>query len=222
MNIQQLCRMIAPAWVIACVATVSLAGPAAEVVPSVALPAGPAAPYLLKQHFVLWGSAMARLSPGNAAELDTRGAAARLELANRLPTTPYGAFPYPLETRFIDMANMASGFGGTGTFKTHPNDLGDGYLDADYDAWYTADLWDMLTQEVLIPIGIHQAASVRTREPGGRDGFIWANAGYYPTLDDLATIELLYQRGGAHQGRQLLHRLLTLDLLAAEAKDPGS
>ena len=30
MNIQQLCRMIAPAWVIACVATVSFAGPAAE------------------------------------------------------------------------------------------------------------------------------------------------------------------------------------------------
>lgn len=315
------------------------------------------APYLLKQHFVLWGSAAAKLSPGNATELDARRAAARAELASRLPTrpwsdlvrqfpprtlggyggplypkwqvlnglvykgtlyyqdstTPYGAFPYPLEmrfgvrsvmksvaaplallhlaevygpyvltlrigdyikgldpkfnrVRFIDMANMASGFGGTGTFRTHPNDTGDGYLDGDYDAWYTAesnadkiaqinknlrpypwdpgtvmryrdqdfyllgvaidaflksvrgpkaDLWDMLTQEVFNPIGIHQAPAVRTREPGGRDGFVWANAGYYPTLDDLAKIALLYQRGGAHQGRQLLHRQLTLDLLAA-------
>ncbi len=33
---------------------------------------------------------------------------------------------------------MATGFGGTGTFKTHPNDINDGYLDADYDGWYTA------------------------------------------------------------------------------------
>jgi hypothetical protein len=40
--------------------------------------------------------------------------------------------------RFIDAANMATGFGGTGTFKTHPNDINDGYLDADYDGWYTA------------------------------------------------------------------------------------
>jgi hypothetical protein len=33
---------------------------------------------------------------------------------------------------------MATGFGGTGTFKTNPNDINDGYLDADYDGWYTA------------------------------------------------------------------------------------
>ena len=33
---------------------------------------------------------------------------------------------------------MATGFGGTGTLKTHPNDDGDGYLEADYDGWYTA------------------------------------------------------------------------------------
>ena len=78
-----------------------------------------------------------------------------------------------------------------------------------------ADLWDMLTKEVFIPIGIHQAPAVRTREPGGRDGVVWANAGYYPSMDDLAKIALLYQRRGAHQGRQLLHRQLTADLLAA-------
>ena len=40
--------------------------------------------------------------------------------------------------RFIDAANMATGFGGTGTFKTNPNDDGDGYLEGDYDGWYTA------------------------------------------------------------------------------------
>ena len=168
--------------------------------------------------------------------------------------------------RFIDAANMATGFGGTGTFKTQPNDINDGYLDADYDGWYTApsnvaklhhinehlkpypwepgtvmryrdqdfyllgiaidaflksmrgpdaDAWDMLRKEVFEPIGIFQAPAVRTREDADRDGSRWFNAGYYPTLDDLAKIALLYQDGGAHAGRQLLHRGLTADLLAA-------
>jgi CubicO group peptidase (beta-lactamase class C family) len=316
------------------------------------------APYLLKQHFVMWGPAIAKLAPGDAAELGARRAAARLELSSRLPAkpwselvkqfppgtldgyggplypkwqvlnaifyngilyyqdspTPYGPFPYPLEmrfgvrsvmksvaaplamlrlaevygpyvltlkigdyvkgldpkfnrVRFIDAANMATGFGGTGTFKTHPNDTGDGYLDGDYDAWYTApsiadklaqinenlrpypwepgavmryrdqdyfllglaldrfvksvrgpetDLWEMLATEVLKPIGIHQAPAVRTREPDGRDGVVWANAGYYPSIDDLAKIALLYQRLGLHNGQQLLHRQLTRNLLAAK------
>jgi CubicO group peptidase (beta-lactamase class C family) len=40
--------------------------------------------------------------------------------------------------RFIDAANMASGFGGAGTLQTNPNDSNDGYLGGDYDAWYTA------------------------------------------------------------------------------------
>src|SRR6266850_1061229 len=167
--------------------------------------------------------------------------------------------------RFIDLANMASGFGGTGTFKTHPNDGYDGYLDGDYDGWYTApssgeklrrtaamepypwepgtvwryrdqdffllgvaidafvksvrgpdaDAWTMLEQEVFKPIGIRYAPAVRTREASGRDGVVWFNAGYYPTLDDLAKIALLYQHHGEHNGQQLLHRQLTDDLLAA-------
>ena len=167
--------------------------------------------------------------------------------------------------RFIDLADMASGFGGTGTFNTHPNDGFDGYLEGDYDAWYTApttaqklarmvamrpypwepgtvwryrdqdyfllgvaidaylksvrgpgaDLWDMVSKEVLRPIGIRQAPAVRTIEADGKPGMVWCNAGYYPTLDDLAKIALLYQHGGAHGGVQLLHRRLTEELLAA-------
>ena len=78
-----------------------------------------------------------------------------------------------------------------------------------------ADLWQMLTDEVFKPIGIHHAPAVRTLEAGGARGVVWANAGYYPTLDDLAKIALLLQAGGAHQGQQLLHRGLTADLLAA-------
>ncbi len=168
--------------------------------------------------------------------------------------------------RFIDAACMASGFGGTGTLRTHPNDIYDGYLGANYDDWYTApssaeklaqinanlkpypwepgrvvryrdqdfyllgiavdaflksvrgpdaDAWHMIETEIFAPIGIAHAPAVRTREAGETDGPVWFNAGYYPTLDDLAKIARLYQNAGAWNGRQLLHRELTLDLLAA-------
>lgn len=168
--------------------------------------------------------------------------------------------------RFLDAANMSTGFGGVGSTRTHPNDIFDGYLDGDYDAWYTApsfadkirhinatlrpypwepgtvmryrdqdyfllgaaldaflksvrgpqaDLWETVSTEVLRPIGIYQAPTVRTREAGGRDGLVWCNAGYYPTLDDLAKIALLYEARGAHAGVQLLNRDLTADVLAA-------
>ncbi|MDE2450676.1 MAG: hypothetical protein KGO22_17005 [Gammaproteobacteria bacterium] len=168
--------------------------------------------------------------------------------------------------RFIDAANMASGFGGTGSLQTHPNDPRDGYLEGDYDAWYAArshaakvrqmarslrpypwdpgtvvryrdqdfyllgaaidrflksvrgsraDLWDMLASEVLAPVGIAQAPAVRTREAGGRRGVVWLSAGYYPTLDDLGKIALLYQNLGAAGPRQILHRGLTEALLGA-------
>ena len=177
-----------------------------------------------------------------------------------------GLDPKWKQVRFIDAANMASGYGGTGTLRTQPNDFNDGYLENDYDGWYTepsaagklahmnahlkpypwppgavpryrdhdyfvlglaidaflrsqrgpdADAWNMLRKEVFEPIGIAQAPAVRTREPDGRDGFVWFNAGYYPLLDDLAKIALLYQDEGRHAGKQLLHRGLTRDLLAA-------
>jgi CubicO group peptidase (beta-lactamase class C family) len=73
----------------------------------------------------------------------------------------------------------------------------------------------MLRREVLEPIGIYQAPTVRTRETNGQDGPAWFSAGYYPSLDDLAKIALLYQDEGRHDGKQILHRGLTQDLLAA-------
>jgi hypothetical protein len=315
------------------------------------------APYLLHQHFTLWGRAAATLDAASPRDLEAQRAAARRELADRLPAkpwselekrfppgtlagfggplrpkwqvlnalvhdgtlyhqasaTPYGPYPYPLEMRFgvrsvmksvaaplallrlaevygpyvldlrigdyvpglhpkwgrirfIDAADMATGFGGFGSVKTNPNDAFSGYLDGDYDAWYTAgptaeklalinrhlkpypwepgtvmryrdqdyfllglaidrflksvrgpqaDLWQMLSDEVFKPIGIHHAPAVRTLEPGGARGVVWANAGWYPTLDDQAKIARLLQAGGAQQGKQLLHRGLTQDLLAA-------
>jgi len=314
------------------------------------------APYLLKQHFLAWGSAHVEYACLPAMDLQAAREAARRELAARIPgrpwadlisqvgsdtlagfgrpldpkwvvatallrqgvlyytdsMTPCGAFPYPLEmrfgvrsvmksiaaplallrlaqvygphvlnvkigkyvaglhekfntVRFIDAANMATGFGGTGTLRTQPNEFEDGYLEADYDGWYTAashaekmahmakwlrpypwnpgavlryrdhdyyvlgaavdahlksvrgpeaDVWDMLCEEVFAPIGISAAPATRTREPGGQRGLIWFNAGYFPTLDDIAKIALLYQNRGEWGGRQILHRGLTTELLA--------
>jgi CubicO group peptidase (beta-lactamase class C family) len=177
-----------------------------------------------------------------------------------------GLHPKFNQVRFIDAANMASGFGGTGTLQTQPNDYEDGYLDADYDSWYTApshaeklahtarwltpypwkpgtvlryrdedfyllgaaltgylrslrgphaDIWDFLSLEVFEAIGIHAAPTTRTQEPTGQRGLPWFNAGYFPTLDDLAKIALLYQCHGEWKGRQILHRHLTADLLSA-------
>jgi hypothetical protein len=80
-----------------------------------------------------------------------------------------------------------------------------------------ADAWDMLKAEVFQPIGISRAPAVRTREADGTRGIVWFNAGYYPTLDDLAKIALLYQDGGICEGRQILHPDLTRELL--EARD---
>lgn len=167
--------------------------------------------------------------------------------------------------RFVDAANMSTGFGGTGSTKTHPNDIFDGYLGGDYDAWYTApsnadkirqiglnlhpypwepgtvmryrdqdyyllgaaiqgflrsvigpqaDLGDYLQTEIFTRIGIHHVPAVRSREPGDREGLLWCNAGYYPTLDDLAKISMLYEDRGEHAGVQLLNRELTTELLA--------
>jgi hypothetical protein len=166
--------------------------------------------------------------------------------------------------RFNDAINLSSGFGGVGSTKTTPNQEGDGYLEGNYDGWYTApsnadklkvinanlraypwepgavyryrdqdlyllgvaidnflksvrgsdaDRWEMVQKEVFKPIGIYHGPLVRTREPGGKDGYAWGSAGYYPTFDDLAKIALLYRDLGEHNGQQLLNRQLVQDLL---------
>jgi len=77
-----------------------------------------------------------------------------------------------------------------------------------------ADLLDFDMRQVLQPIGIHRVPTIRDIEPDGRPGLVHAQAGYYPNLDDLAKIALLYEAGGEHNGVQLLNRHMTLDWLA--------
>jgi CubicO group peptidase (beta-lactamase class C family) len=178
-----------------------------------------------------------------------------------------GLDPKWKRVRFMDAMNMASGFGGVGSIVTNPNDGESGYLEGDYDGWYTApsheeklrvinanlrpypwepgtvwryrdqdlyllgvaidhfiksvrgpqaDQWAMVQEEVFKPIGVYHAPSVHTREPGEKDGYVWGNAGYYPTLDDLAKIATLYRDLGEHNGQQILNRALTADLMAAK------
>ena len=79
-----------------------------------------------------------------------------------------------------------------------------------------ADAWKMLQEEVFQPIGIAQRLQYAPAKPGDRDGPVSFNAGYYPTLDDLAKIALLYQDEGRHGEQQMLHLELTRQLLAAQ------
>lgn len=79
-----------------------------------------------------------------------------------------------------------------------------------------ADIWDMIRKEVFRPIGIFHAPIVRTVEPDGSRGLAWFHAGYYPTLDDIAKIGLLYQNLGAAGGEQILHPDVIAEIFTPE------
>lgn len=68
-----------------------------------------------------------------------------------------------------------------------------------------ADLWDMMREEVLEPIGVFHAPLRRTTEADGRRGTPIFAYGLYPTLEETAKIAGLLQNGGGHDGRQLLY-----------------
>lgn len=67
-----------------------------------------------------------------------------------------------------------------------------------------AHLWDMVSKEVLQPIGITVAPLMHTREADGSRGVPIMGWGFFPTLDDLVKIAQLFQDRGAHDDRQLL------------------
>ncbi len=68
-----------------------------------------------------------------------------------------------------------------------------------------ADIWRMLQDEVLRPIGIHHLPIMRSVEADGSLGTPIFGSGAYPTVEDVAKIATLLQNGGRHAGRQLLH-----------------
>ncbi len=79
-----------------------------------------------------------------------------------------------------------------------------------------AALDQMLLEEVFEPIGIYYLPANFTIEAEGEDGHIRGDFGWYPTLDDLAKVSLLYQNYGAWNGEQILERQLVESLLPGQ------
>ncbi len=67
-----------------------------------------------------------------------------------------------------------------------------------------ARIWDMVTQEVLAPIGIRNVPIMHTREEGGRSGVPYFAMGLYPRPEDLAKVCMFLQNGGKWEGAQLI------------------
>ena len=72
-----------------------------------------------------------------------------------------------------------------------------------------ADLWDSVTRQVLLPLGIDRLPVRRTTEPDGSRGTPLFGAGMYATLEDTLKLARLFQNHGRHRDKQLLHRELT-------------
>ena len=85
-----------------------------------------------------------------------------------------------------------------------------------------ATVWNLLRNEVYRPIGIFHAPTNSTVEPDGSAGQPLMANGYYPTLDDLAKIALLYEQGGNWNGEQLLDPSYVEQLLPRETPPEGA
>lgn len=85
-----------------------------------------------------------------------------------------------------------------------------------------ATLEDMLLKEVFEPIGVYHIPANHTIEADGRNGQIKAEFGYYPTLDELTKIAMLYHEHGEWGGEQILHRDLVDSLLPKETLPEGA
>ncbi len=85
-----------------------------------------------------------------------------------------------------------------------------------------ASLWTSLVQQVFRPIGIHHPVVAKTVESSG-PGVPLAAYGMFATVDDLAKITTLMQKGGRHENTQYLHRgLINESLYSQEEKGFGT
>ena len=67
-----------------------------------------------------------------------------------------------------------------------------------------ADLWRLITREVLQPIGITRMPVLRTKEPNHAPGIPKLEGGMLLNLDEVAKLVKLLRNGGRHQGEQIL------------------
>ncbi|PCI69448.1 MAG: hypothetical protein COB38_08215 [Gammaproteobacteria bacterium] len=69
-----------------------------------------------------------------------------------------------------------------------------------------ADLWQMIIDEVFLPIGIQHVPNIRTIETDDSFGIAELFHGLYLNVDDMAKISMLLQNEGSNNGVQLLHK----------------
>ena len=73
--------------------------------------------------------------------------------------------------------------------------------------------WDLVRDNVLVPIGAEHFALLHTVEADGSQGIPILAYGALPTLDEAAKIAVLFSREGRHNRQQLLHREKTREAL---------
>ena len=66
--------------------------------------------------------------------------------------------------------------------------------------------WDLVYENVLVPLGAENFTLRRTIETNGSEGLPLLGYGAWPNLDETAKIALLFSQEGNYQGQQLLHR----------------
>ena len=84
-----------------------------------------------------------------------------------------------------------------------------------------AHLWDMVTREVLEPIGAFHVPMLHTVEPDGGRGVPLLAYGLFLTVDDVAKLATLLQSGGRHGERQILSATRLADGLYRTRPDAG-
>jgi CubicO group peptidase (beta-lactamase class C family) len=84
----------------------------------------------------------------------------------------------------------------------------------------SADLWSLISREVLEPIGIARMPVLHTIEPNHARGIPKLEGGMLPNLDEVAKLVKLLRNGGRHQGEQILSAT-KLDEAFGKAMPPG-
>jgi CubicO group peptidase (beta-lactamase class C family) len=83
-----------------------------------------------------------------------------------------------------------------------------------------ADLWSLITREVLQPVGIAHMPVLHTKEANRARGIPLLGIGMLPNLDEVAKLVKLLRNGGRHQGEQILSAT-KLDEAFGKARPPG-
>jgi hypothetical protein len=83
-----------------------------------------------------------------------------------------------------------------------------------------ADLWSMMTEDVLVPIGVLEMPVMRWNTDDGKPGVPIMAWGFVPTLSDIAQVANLLVNGGNHNGLQLLSPTL-LEAFLQTPLEPG-